>query len=263
MKEKVIAVFDIGKTNKKLLLFDYNLRLVSETETRFSEQVDDDGFECDNIDEIEKWVRNSVSELANSDKYDLAAVNFATYGATIAYLDQKGKRLTPIYNYLKPLDEKLPEKLYKRYGGQDEFCRRTASPALGMLNSGMQIFWMKSEKPAVFSKVYQILHFPQYISYLFTRKIYSEHTSVGCHTSLWDFDNMKYHPWLSDYGISLPEPVSVLTCNEIEIEGKKLNAVLVSTDSSPRWHHIFTGNRGKFLLMSTRNVVHKYESFQS
>jgi hypothetical protein len=24
MKEKVIAVFDIGKTNKKLLLFDYN-----------------------------------------------------------------------------------------------------------------------------------------------------------------------------------------------------------------------------------------------
>ncbi len=251
MKEKVIAVFDIGKTNKKLLLFDYNLRLVSETETRFSEQVDDDGFECDNIDEIEKWVRNSVSELANSDKYDLAAVNFATYGATIAYLDQKGKRLTPIYNYLKPLDEKLPEKLYKRYGGQDEFCRRTASPALGMLNSGMQIFWMKSEKPAVFSKVYQILHFPQYISYLFTRKIYSEHTSVGCHTSLWDFDNMKYHPWLSDYGISLPEPVSVLTCNEIEIEGKKIKCGIGIHDSSASLAPYFTGNRGKFLLMST------------
>ncbi len=28
MKEKVIAIFDIGKTNKKLLLFDYNLKLV-------------------------------------------------------------------------------------------------------------------------------------------------------------------------------------------------------------------------------------------
>lgn len=251
MKEKVIAVFDIGKTNKKLLLFDYNLRLVSENETRFPEQVDDDGFECDNIGAIEKWVRDSVTALARSDKYDLTALNFATYGATIGYLDEHGKRITPIYNYLKPVDEKLPEKLYKRYGGQDEFCRRTASPALGMLNSGMQIFWLKSEKPAVFSKVDQILHFPQYISYLFTGKIYSEHTSVGCHTGLWDFDNMKYHPWLSDQGISLPEPVSVMTCNEIEVEGKKIKTGIGIHDSSASLAPYFTGNRGKFLLMST------------
>lgn len=251
MKEKVIAVFDIGKTNKKLLLFDYNLRLVSEKETRFPEQVDDDGFECDNIEAIEKWVRDSVTALVLSDKYDLTALNFATYGATIAYLDENGKRITPIYNYLKPVDEKLPEKLYKRYGGQDEFCRRTASPALGMLNSGMQILWLKTEKPAVFSKVDQILHFPQYISYLFTGKIYSEHTSVGCHTGLWDFDNMKYHQWLSDQGISLPEPVTVMTCNEIEVEGKKIKTGIGIHDSSASLAPYFTGNRGKFLLMST------------
>ncbi len=251
MKEKVIAVFDIGKTNKKLLLFDYNLRLVSEKETRFPEQVDDDGFECDNIEAIEKWVRDSVTALVRSDKYDLTALNFATYGATIAYLDNHGKRITPVYNYLKPVDEKLPEKLYKRYGGQDEFCRRTASPALGMLNSGMQIFWLKTEKPDVFSRVDQILHFPQYLSYLFTGKIYSEHTSVGCHTILWDFDNMKYHPWLSDQGISLPEPVSVMTCNEIEVEGKKIKTGIGIHDSSASLAPYFTGNRGKFLLMST------------
>lgn len=251
MKEKVIAVFDIGKTNKKLLLFDYNLRLVSEKETRFPEQVDDDGFECDNIEAIEKWVRDSVTALVLSDKYDLTALNFATYGATIAFLDEHGKRITPVYNYLKPVDEKLPEKLYKRYGGQDEFCRRTASPALGMLNSGIQIFWLKTEKPTVYSRVDQILHFPQYISYLFTGKISSEHTSVGCHTSLWDFDNMKYHPWLADQGISLPEPVSVMTFSEIEIEGKKIKTGIGIHDSSASLAPYFTGNRGKFLLMST------------
>lgn len=251
MKEKVIAVFDIGKTNKKLLLFDYNLRRVSEKETRFPEQVDDDGFECDNIEAIEKWVRDSVTALVLSDKYDLTALNFATYGATIAFLDEHGKRITPVYNYLKPVDEKLPEKLYKRYGGQDEFCRRTASPALGMLNSGIQIFWLKTEKPTVYSRVDQILHFPQYISYLFTGKISSEHTSVGCHTSLWDFDNMKYHPWLADQGISLPEPVSVMTFSEIEIEGKKIKTGIGIHDSSASLAPYFTGNRGKFLLMST------------
>ena len=82
----------------------------------------------------------------HSDKYDLKAVNFTTYGATLVYLDEDGKRLTPVYNYLKPIDEKIPESLYKRYGGRDEFCRRTASPALGMLNSGLQPLWLKVRK---------------------------------------------------------------------------------------------------------------------
>jgi sugar (pentulose or hexulose) kinase len=176
MKEKVVAIFDIGKTNKKLLLFDYNLRLVSELETRFPEKLDDDGFECDNAELIEKWIDDSITYLIHSDKYDLTAVNFATYGATIAYLDSNGKRLTPVYNYLKPIDDRIPEKLYRRFGGQDEFCRRTATPALGMLNSGIQILWLKTVKPEVFSKVRHILHFPQYVSYLITGKIFSEHT---------------------------------------------------------------------------------------
>jgi len=208
MKEKVIAIFDIGKTNKKLLLFDYNLRLVFEKENRFPEELDDDGFECDNIVLIEKWLKDTIVALIHSEKYDLTAVNIATYGATIVYLNSQGKRFTPVYNYLKPIDEKIPEKLYRKYGGQDEFCRRTASPALGMLNSGMQILWLKSTKPFIFSQVDQILHFPQYISYLLSGKIYSEHTSIGCHTGLWDFDNMKYHSWLADQGITLPSPVS-------------------------------------------------------
>jgi len=251
MKEKVIAIFDIGKTNKKLLLFDYNLRLVSELETRFPEKLDDDGFECDNIDLIEKWIDDSITYLVHSDKYDLTAVNFATYGATIVYLDSNGKRLTPIYNYLKPIDDRIPERLYRRFGGQDEFCRKTASPALGMLNSGMQILWLKTVKPEVFSKVRHILHLPQYVSYLITGKIFSEHTSIGCHTGLWDFDAMKYHPWVSDHELNLPEPVPVQTVNDAVIDSKKIKVGIGIHDSSASLAPYFTGDRGKFLLIST------------
>ncbi|MEI2721999.1 MAG: FGGY family carbohydrate kinase [Verrucomicrobiota bacterium] len=153
MKEKVIAIFDVGKTNKKLLLFDYRLNLVMEQETRVAEIVDDDGFECHDIEKVEKWIRESILKLVHSEKYELTAINFATYGATIVYLDAQGKRIGPVYNYLRPIDEKIPERLYRRYGGQDEFCRRTASPALGMLNSGIQILWLKTEKPEVYDKV--------------------------------------------------------------------------------------------------------------
>ena len=69
MKEPVIAIFDIGKTNKKLLLFNMDLKVVSESEQRFAEIRDDDGFECDDIDLIETWIKDSVSILAKSDRY--------------------------------------------------------------------------------------------------------------------------------------------------------------------------------------------------
>ncbi|MBN1180880.1 MAG: hypothetical protein JXB49_01240, partial [Bacteroidales bacterium] len=149
------------------------------------------------------------------------------------------------------INEKIPEKVYKKYGGQDEFCRKTASPALGMLNSGMQALWLKYEKPAIFSKVAHILHFPQYLSYLFTGKIYSEHTSIGCHTALWDFDDMTYHRWVNDEGLNLPSPVDISTLNEIVIEGKKINVGIGIHDSSSSLVPYFKRSHGKFLLVST------------
>jgi sugar (pentulose or hexulose) kinase len=251
MKEKVIAIFDIGKTNKKILLFNYNLKLVSEFEEKFEQVKDDDGFECDDIELIEQWIKKSIRGLVNSDVWDLRAVNFATYGATLVYLDVHGKRLTPVYNYLKPIDENIPNQLYEKYGGKEEFCRKTASPALGMLNSGLQALWLKTVKPDLFARTKHILHFPQYLSYLLTGKIYSEHTSIGCHTALWDFDNMRYHRWVSDESLPLTEPVSTGTLDEIEIEGKKILAGIGIHDSSASLVPYFSFNKEKFMLAST------------
>ena len=251
MKEPVIAIYDIGKTNKKMILFSEDFRVVSEVEEKFAEVLDDDNFECDDIEHIEKWIKSSLSEVVHSEKYDLRAVNFTTYGATLVYLDENGKRLTPVYNYLKPIPEKIPESLYKRYGGRDEFCRRTASPALGMLNSGIQPLWLKSAKPQIYCEVKHILHFPQYLSYLFTGKIYSEHTSIGCHTALWDFDNMNYHPWTKVHGLDLPDPVPVETYDEILLGGKPVKVGIGIHDSSASLAPYFSGKRVNFLLIST------------
>jgi len=251
MKERVIAIFDIGKTNKKILLFNLNLKLVLEKEEEFEQIMDEDGVNCDHIEFIEKWIKQSVAELIRSKEYDLVAVNFTTYGATLAYLDAIGERLTPIYNYLKPIPEEIPADLYKKYGGRDEFCRRTASPALGMLNSGLQALWLKKTKPEIFLKVKSILHFPQYLSYGLTGKIFSEHTSIGCHTAMWDFDNSRYHPWVRDEGMQLPEPDPVDSICELEIEGKKIKIGIGIHDSSASLAPYFTGSQGNFLLVST------------
>ena len=251
MKKKVIAVFDIGKTNKKILCFDENLDVVYQEESKFPEIKDDDGFECDDIDALESFVSTTLAELVAGGKYEVAAVNFSTYGATLMYLDDKGKRLTPIYNYLKPMPAGIVEPLYDRYGGVEEFSRKTASPALGMLNSGLQALWLKNKKPEVFQQVKSILHFPQYLSYLLTGKITSESTSIGCHTAMWDFDHMTYHPWLAEEGIQLPQPVDNSITFEAEIDGKKVNVGIGIHDSSASLAPYLKGSNEKFILIST------------
>ncbi|WP_372775104.1 FGGY-family carbohydrate kinase [Mangrovibacterium sp.] len=250
--KKVIAVFDIGKTNKKVLLFDQSLKLVFQHEQKFPVITDEDGFECDDIDRITDWIKAELTRIVEAGEYDLSAVNFSTYGASLMFLDEQGKRLTPVYNYLKEVPASISENLFENYGGKDEFCRCTASPALGLLlNSGIQMLWMKQEKPELFAKAASILHFPQYLAYTLNGKVVSEPTSIGCHTFMWDYDQMAYHPWIADQKIELPQPVTNDVVFESEIGGKN---VLVGTgihDSSSSLVPYLKGSEEPFILVST------------
>lgn len=251
-KSKHIAVFDIGKTNKKVLLFDENLKEVYTEEEKFETTVDDDGFECDDIEKIETWIKSSLTSLLNNSEYNIEGVNFCTYGATLVFLDKEGKRLTPVYNYLKEIPADIQKNLFSKYGGEAEFCRKTASPALGLLlNSGIQILWLKKYHPEVFSKVDSILHFPQYLSGLLTGEHVSEPTSIGCHTFMWDFDKNAYHTWLKDEGIVLPEPQQNTNTIKVEFAGKPLLVGIGIHDSSSSLIPYVRGSKNKFILVST------------
>jgi sugar (pentulose or hexulose) kinase len=248
---EVIAIFDIGKTNKKFLLFDKKLKIVHVVEQQFEEIIDDDGFACDDIERIENWMKKCVSDVILQNKYRIKALNFATYGASLVYLDDSGRRLTPVYNYLKPMPEEVLGGFYETYGGIEEFSRSTASPALGMLNSGLQILWLRKTKPQAFKRVGTILHFPQYLSYCFTGKAVSEYTSIGCHTAMWDFDNNCYHHWIKSEGINLPEPVPNSVSYDIDIKGQSVKTGIGIHDSSSSLVPYFKGSNEQFILIST------------
>jgi len=249
--ENVIAIFDIGKTNKKILLFDQSLNVVFQEEQRFDEITDDDGFSCDDILKVEDWMVNSLQKIIEEGQFEVKALNFATYGASLVYLDKDGKRITPVYNYLKPMPEDVLENFYEKFGGVEEFSRNTASPALGMLNSGLQALWLKRKKPETFAKVKQILHFPQYLSYCFTGKVTSEYTSIGCHPAMWNFDNMTYHPWLAHEQIQLPQPISNGTVFPVKIKNRIIPVGIGVHDSSSSLVPYLSGNSEQFILIST------------
>ncbi|WP_320113359.1 FGGY family carbohydrate kinase [Draconibacterium orientale] len=249
---EVIAVFDIGKTNKKILLFDSNFKVVKQHEEKFPVITDDDGFECDDIDLITSWISKSLEEIVADIAYDLKGVNFSTYGASLMFLDEKGQRLTPVYNYLKEVPETIAATLFEQYGGKNEFCRKTASAALGLLlNSGIQILWLKSQKPDVYDKAKAVLHFPQFLSYTLSKQIVSEPTSIGCHTFMWDFDQMKYHQWIADNEIALPEPVNNDVVFPAYVAGKEVKVGTGIHDSSASLVPYLKASPAKFILVST------------
>jgi L-fuculokinase len=129
----VIAIFDIGKTNKKLLLFDEQYQLVHESSKQLEEIKDEDGFACEDVHALTKWIKNSFEALLADERFVVKAVNFSAYGASFVYLDEALKVCLPLYNYLKPFDPQLQKQFYDTYGGESLVAKQTASPVLGNL----------------------------------------------------------------------------------------------------------------------------------
>ncbi|WPV64414.1 FGGY-family carbohydrate kinase [Chitinophaga sp. LS1] len=197
-----IAILDIGKTNKKLFLINEQYHIVYERGMSFPETKDEDGDKCEDIQLLTQWVKDSLKELTTQPAFHVKAMNFSTYGASFVYLNENGEVIAPLYNYLKSYPTPLQNTFHNKYGGQLLICSETASPALGSLNSGLQLYRIKEQQPELYNQIRYALHLPQYVSYLISGKYMTDITSIGCHTMLWDFNHQQYHHWVIQEGIS-------------------------------------------------------------
>jgi sugar (pentulose or hexulose) kinase len=192
------AIFDVGKTNKKLLLFNEDYQVVEQTSARLPETTDEDGFPCEDAGRLTDWVKDSLAALLM--RHAVTAVNFSAYGASFVYAGESGQPILPLYNYLRPFPTKLQQAFDRRYGGRVNV--ETASPRLGSLNSGMQLYRLRHERPEEFNKIRYALHLPNFLSTVFGGKPCTEITSVGCHSLLWDFRHNDYHAWVKNEGLA-------------------------------------------------------------
>ncbi len=250
-KIPVIAIFDVGKTNKKVLLFNEAYKVLYEKSQQLEETTDEDGFPCEDVMALTDWVKNSFQQLLNEQQYDIKAVNFSGYGASLVYLDDNLNVIPPLYNYLKPYSTELQKKFYDQFGGESLISRETASPVLGNLNSGMQLYRIKYEKPETFAKIKWALHLPQYLSFILSSAVNADITSIGCHTQLWDFHNNGYHRWVRDEGLDKLLP-GIIPCTQLA--GYTAEKIAVGPglhDSSAALIPYLTSFTETFMLLST------------
>jgi len=130
------------------------------------------------------------------------------------------------------------------------WAEETASPFLGMLNAGLQLYWLKYNKPHSFSKMKYSVFLPQYLSFLFSSILVSEYTGIGCHTGMMDFQHNDFHDWMYQEGlVELLPPI----CSDktFLMPGKSSEISLGIHDSSAALWPYISGSKEPFILLST------------
>lgn len=252
-QSNAIAVFDVGKTNKKLLVFDSSYRIVLEESVHIEEIVDEDGFTCENVAALILWITEKLDQALSLPGINIRAVNFSAYGASLVYIDGGGRVVAPLYNYLKPYPAPLQDQLYHRYGGSTKFSMQTASPPLGSLNSGLQLYRMQMEQPTRFNEIHYALHLPQFLRYLVLQQPCSDITSIGCHTAMWDFETNDYHQWITEENLK-QKLAPIVSCTHFVDTQWRGHRLLVGTglhDSSAALIPYMMNYSEPFALIST------------
>lgn len=246
-------VFDVGKTNQKYFLFDPTYNILKREKVTIPKIKDEDGHPAEDIKGIVLWMKKSFDFLLNSDAFEIETVSFSGFGATLVHLDENGVVVAPVYDYHKSVAEDTFDDFYHRYGPEATFATRTGSKNLNLLNSGKQLYWLKHRRPHIFKKICYSLHLPQYMSYVFTGERYTEFTSIGCHTDLWDFEKNQYHHWVKNEGIDRLFPSLVQTQKTVtkSIRGRKIKFGIGIHDSSSALLTYLLRGKESFILLST------------
>ena len=247
----VTLIFDIGKTNKKCFLFNEDFEVVHQEEKVFPQIHDEDDHPTEDLRSLRYWIFDSVDQISQDEKYQIKAINFSTYGASLVHLDEEDRVISPMYNYTKEMPEGLIEEFLGKHG-KVAFIE-TGSPSMGFLNAGLQLYWIKHRKPRIFKRIAHTLHFPQYLSALFTGRAVSELTSIGCHTAMWNHKLHQYHDWVHQEELvnKFPEIVPSDSYVERSIDGRIGRIGIGIHDSSAALLPYLLIEKKPFILLST------------
>ncbi len=194
-----IVVFDVGKTNKKLVVFNRELQPVHSVYHVFDE-VQRDSISYETVEETSAWLLDNLKEIAAL--FHVGAISVSAHGAAFACIDAEGRLSMPVISYTSDPGEAFHEEFYSRFGDADKLHVETATPnmpGLGCMAKG--IYFASQRFPDEFAKTSTILGLPQYYGYLLTGERGTEYTYMATHTYLWDFQRCNYGPLADAMGI--------------------------------------------------------------
>jgi sugar (pentulose or hexulose) kinase len=184
----LVAVIDIGKTNKKVVILDSSLRQVAIASTSIPAKPGPDGILVEQVDAIWEWLKAQLGALYRQHPYQ--AISISTHGATWAGLGDDGLAM-PVIAYENDLGEAgqaaLDAEFYRRCGALEKLQEETGTCDLPLLiNPGKMVLFAQQRLPQAWAKVRRIINYPQFWGWKLTGNAASEPTASFCHTFLHD-----------------------------------------------------------------------------
>lgn len=202
-----IAVFDIGMTNKKVVLYSTELALLEEKKRVFAPLMFDK-LETHDLKAMEDWFLTTLKEY--SAHYQIKAIAVSTHGATFVCTDSEGNPVAPCIYYTHEPSHDFHERFFALAGKRELLQATTGTPDFSaLINPAKGLFFLSENYPRQFASARWILAYPQYWGMRLTGKPSAEGTYIGCHTYLFDWERGTYSSVADALGIrdKLPKPI--------------------------------------------------------
>jgi L-fuculokinase len=176
-----VAVFDLGKTNIKVVVFDRGGAVLAERSAPNAPLAPDAQWPYLKLDTEGAWsfLVGALRDLGR--RHAIEAISTTTHGCAGVLMGRDGVAIPPL------------DYEFDGFGGVDvdyDAARppyeETRSPRLPRgLNLGREIFYLERCFPAQFEQATAFLAYPQYFAWRLSGVMASEATSLGAHTDLW------------------------------------------------------------------------------
>lgn len=197
-----IAVLDIGKTNKKVAIYDDAMNTLAVKKRKIDTIPLDssDNLEIEDVDTVVSWFLEQLKVLGK--EYPIKVLSVTTHGATVVCIGKDGKPCVPPVAYTNEVDEGVHERFWAAMGNSDEVQSVTATAEVKpLINMGKLLWYQKERWPEGFSKTDKVLFYPQYFGFRLTGKAAADITYTGCHSYLWDYVKEDWSSVVDKLGI--------------------------------------------------------------
>ncbi len=180
-----IAVLDIGKTNKKVAIYDDAMKPLA-VRKRKIETIRVEDLDVEDVDTIVSWFLEQLKELGT--EYPIKTLTVTTHGSTHVCVGADGTPSVPPIAYTNEVPVEFHNRFWAAMGDPLEAQARTATAEIKPLINTAKVLWYQKERwPEDFAKTKHILLYPQYFGYRLTGIPAADITYTGCHSYLWDF----------------------------------------------------------------------------
>jgi L-fuculokinase len=176
-----VAVFDLGKTNIKVVAFDDSGKILAERGRANAPLAPDAHCPYLRLDTEGAWafLISALKDIGG--RFPIDAISIATHGAAGVLVTDQGVALPPMDYEFDGFGD-----IDADYDAARPPFEETLSPNLTRgLNLGRQLFYLERAFPAEFAGASAFLAYPQYWAWRLSGVMATEVTSIAAHADLW------------------------------------------------------------------------------